>query len=261
MKFLFQKKKRNIEPKIAIIVISHRSEFLNQCIESIERQTYLNIEVLVHHTLKEPHVQMIENGKINRLVDACDSQYVVWLCEDDELEPTFCEKTINALLENNADLVYTDRATIGQQVQFFESGSFTKEAFNNSLVSPIPATILVKKYWWKFVGGFNAPVYSDWHFVRSLCEVGAIGYHLTEPLFLYRLHMENQTRNDDHVELLTKYFEHYPNYARRLDPSKLEDGVQKDRMIAVLNNVYGENKWQLPKPVLSLMEPQKQIQL
>lgn len=232
------------EPKVSIIVISHRHKLLKECIESIERQNYNNIEVLVHHTLGHPHTQMIENGKVNRLVEASVGDYIVILCEDDELEPTFVHKCVKAARKEGVDIVYTDRATIGYTVQFFESGAFTNESFDKSITSPLPGTFLIKRTAWNGVSGYTSPVYADAHITRRLCELKYTAFHLREPLFLYRLHLENRSNTDDHIVFMTQYYREYPKWAEKLSPNQAVNEWQKDAITQVLNNIYGKKeKW------------------
>ena len=248
------------QPKVSIIVISHRVELLKECLDSIERQNYMNIEVLVHHTLKDPHTQMIENGKINRLVEASVGEYVSVICEDDEYEPSFVNKTVDAIETEKVDMVYTDRITIGAFTKHMESGEFTRDAYTSSIGCPLPGTVLVSRDAWESVQGYTACVYSDAHFTWKLCKYGMKAYHLREPLFIYRVHNQNRSNFDNHTNLFKQYYKENPELMEKLNPTDPKLSLWQSKTVTeLLNHFYGDKvKW--PKYAQLLLEPQKAIQ-
>src|ERR1035437_8070493 len=207
------------QPKVSIIVISHRVELLKECLDSIERQNYMNIEVLVHHTLKDPHTQMIEVAKINKLVKASIGKYISVICEDDEYEPSFVNKTVDAIENEKVDMVYTDRITIGAFVKHMESGEFTRDAYTSSIGCPLPGTVLVSREAWDSVQGYSDTEYADAHFTWKLCKYGHSAYHLREPLFIYRVHNQNRSNFDNHTELFKRYYRDNPELMEKLNPT------------------------------------------
>ena len=233
------------EPKVSIIVISHRLELLKLALESIERQTYNNIEVLIHHTLAAPHTQMIEHTKINRLVASSIGKYISILCEDDEYDPRYVETCVKALEGEEVDMVYTDRLSIGHMTKYIPSREFTLESFQSSISNPIPGTIFFTRSAWNMVGGYTRKEYADGHFAYMLLKYGINAYHLQEPLFLYRIHMDNYSSKADTGRMIIDYYKEYPELALGLNFDEV--GMNKDKeglVINILTALYGDkSKW------------------
>ncbi|MBR4327910.1 MAG: glycosyltransferase family 2 protein [Bacteroidales bacterium] len=114
------------EPLISIIVPIYKVEkYLDKCIQSLVNQTYKNIEIILvddgspdncgrmcdEYAAKDNRIKVIhkENGGLaaarNSGQDAMTGFAMMFIDGDDYLEPDCCEKTINAMLKHDVDLV------------------------------------------------------------------------------------------------------------------------------------------------------------
>jgi glycosyltransferase involved in cell wall biosynthesis len=96
----------------------NREKYIGPCLESIQRQTYPNIQILIYDdgstdrsveiARQYSRVKIIqgkENKGVsyarNRLMEACDTQYAAWQDSDDISNIYRIEKQYNPLLKNN----------------------------------------------------------------------------------------------------------------------------------------------------------------
>lgn len=112
--------------KVTIVVPVYNTEkYLDECIRSIVNQTYENIEIiLVDDGSKDKSPQICDKWayKDNRIrvihkvnegagiarntgISNASGKYICFFDSDDYIEPYTIEKSLNALLENNADIV------------------------------------------------------------------------------------------------------------------------------------------------------------
>lgn len=112
--------------KVTIVVPVYNTEkYLDECIKSIVNQTYENIEVILiddgskdnspkicdKWAQKDSRIQVIhkmnEGAGIarNTGISNASGEYICFFDSDDYIEPYTIEKSLNALLENNADIV------------------------------------------------------------------------------------------------------------------------------------------------------------
>lgn len=110
---------------ISIIIPFYKSEkTLVRCIESIENQTYKNIEIILVNdrggdnslkiaqelAKKDSRITVYDkkhtgvSGSRNYGLARAKGEYIQFVDSDDFLEPTMCEKMLNLLIENNAEL-------------------------------------------------------------------------------------------------------------------------------------------------------------
>ena len=111
--------------KISIIIPVYNMErYLDKCVESVLRQTYANIEVLLvddgstdssgtlceHWAEKDPRIRVFhkENGGLsdarNAGIDNASGEYISFVDSDDYITPDMLEKLYRALTANAADL-------------------------------------------------------------------------------------------------------------------------------------------------------------
>ena len=110
---------------ISIIIPFYKSEkTLVRCIESIENQTYKNIEIILVNdrggdnslkiaqelAKKDSRITVYDkkhtgvSGSRNYGLARAKGKYIQFVDSDDFLEPTMCEKMLNLLIDNNAEL-------------------------------------------------------------------------------------------------------------------------------------------------------------
>lgn len=112
-------------PKISIIIpVFNVEEYLNECIDSVIRQTLDDIEIIIindgstDESIKiiEEYKDKLKNVKIidkkneglsitrNLGIDKSSGEYLMFLDSDDYLEPDTCEFMYKLVKENNADV-------------------------------------------------------------------------------------------------------------------------------------------------------------
>ena len=112
-------------PKVSIIVPAYNVEnYIKKCIDSLIKQTYKNIEIIVvndgskDNTLKVLNNYLKKDKRIciidqknegvsaarNNALAIATGEYVVFVDSDDWLEIDFCEKMLKATIDTNADI-------------------------------------------------------------------------------------------------------------------------------------------------------------
>lgn len=112
---------------VSIIIPVYNVEmYLAECIESVLKQTYQNLEILLiddgstdssgkicdEYAQKDTRIKVIhkENGGVslarNVGLDLAQGEYITFIDSDDFVEKTYVEKMYNALIKNDSDLVF-----------------------------------------------------------------------------------------------------------------------------------------------------------
>lgn len=108
-------------------------EYIEECLESVMRQTYKDIEIICINDFsmdnsmtivkdlakKDNRIKIIHNeknrglgGARNEGLDAAQGEYIIFVDTDDKINPTMAEDLLSSLLENNADMVFCDVALL-----------------------------------------------------------------------------------------------------------------------------------------------------
>lgn len=139
--------------KVSIIVpVYNREEKIEKCINSIQRQTYKNIEIIcvddgskdnsreVVKRIKENDARVIliekENGgpssARNRGLMVSTGEYIQFVDSDDSIDADMVERLVKSLEEHEAQLVICGyKFSDGQQPRIPENGVWTKTEFLN----------------------------------------------------------------------------------------------------------------------------------
>ena len=140
----------NKEAALVSVLVPNRNHarYLGECISSALHQTYTNLEVLVGDNqsddnslevaleIKDARVRVISyphnilNKTYDLLLDLARGEYVITLCADDVIAPTFIEKAVS-LMESNREIgfVHCERDYIDQfgektHLSYFFNSSF-----------------------------------------------------------------------------------------------------------------------------------------
>ncbi|MEE0887750.1 MAG: glycosyltransferase [Candidatus Saccharimonadaceae bacterium] len=112
-------------PFVSIIIpVYNTAKFLPRCLDSVIRQTYRNLEIIIvddgstdnsydiakQYTQKDPRIKLIHqknqglSGARNTGITKSTGTYLTFIDSDDEIKPTFTEKLLTALQKNNAGI-------------------------------------------------------------------------------------------------------------------------------------------------------------
>lgn len=145
-------------------------------------------------------------------------KYITVLDADDMMEPTRLEKMVKLLEANPHSVVYDDLFWVQQREQgwlktmvYELSGyEFEKMLTRNAMHKGI----LYPKQAWVEAGGYPETMKEgreDWAFNVALGVKGYCGVHLKEPLYLYRRHDKNRTRENTTPEWREYHMEQLHN--------------------------------------------------
>jgi len=155
-------------------------KYLQECIESVENQTFKNIEVIiVDYKTDLPSAR-------NEGIKKAKGNYILPLDVDDKIEPTFIEKCLQA----NCDIVSTSQREFGDsQIVNLIHQNPTYEDFLTG--NRICGCSLFKRKIWEDIRGYDENMkegYEDWDFWLRALKKGYKVKTIQEPLYLYRKH-------------------------------------------------------------------------
>lgn len=210
-------------PLISIIIPYYNcKEYIAETLQSIEMQTYMNIETIVVNDgsdrqntayiesliqrkkaeQKNIHYAYQTNKGVSSARNtggrlAC-GDYILFLDADDKLHPEFIQKTLSAFIHTpNCVLAYT-------KAEFFDAKAgewkLPPYAGIKSLLmgNKIPVTALHRMSDFIRLHGFDETLqnHEDWdYWIRLLKDGGAVAY-LTDILFFYRKRQNNSSLSD-----------------------------------------------------------------
>lgn len=188
-------------------------QYIHEAIDSIKKQTYTNIEIIVIDdgsddedtcrildklsdeicVLKSEHLRPA--GARNLGISKATGKYILPVDADDRIDSTYVEKCVNILEENdNIGAVYCYADLFGEK-----SGPWylPKYSFRTMLIDNIVfVTAMFRKEDWEKVGGFDTDMDSgmeDYAFWISILALGKEIYQIPETLFHYRIKKKSRT--------------------------------------------------------------------
>ena len=208
---------------ISVIVPVYNVEpYLRQCLDSIVNQTYPNIEILIvddgspdhcgeicdEYAKKDSRIIVIhqENAGLsaarNAALDIARGEYIMFVDSDDWVEPTFCEKALEMVIEHQVELVCFGFKKIFQkehkEIRTNNPRLLDRaEAINHIILYDEPS--LYNIVWNKI---YHKKLFQTLRFpIGMVCEDNAITYKLIhQSLFIYisdlLLYNYNRIRND-----------------------------------------------------------------
>lgn len=200
--------------KVSIIMPCYNDgQYIHEAIDSIKKQTYTNIEIIVIDdgsddedtcrildklsdeicVLKSEHLRPA--GARNLGISKATGKYILPVDADDRIDSTYVEKCVNILEENdNIGAVYCYADLFGEK-----SGPWylPKYSFRTMLIDNIVfVTAMFRKEDWEKVGGFDTDMDSgmeDYAFWISILALGKEIYQIPETLFHYRIKKKSRT--------------------------------------------------------------------
>lgn len=205
--------KNNTLPEVTVVIPCYNhAHYLEECILSIQAQTYSKWKVLVvddaapdseemHQVVSnigDRRVRIIKHdknlglaGSRNTGIRESDTPLFTCVDADDKLEPNYLERLVNVIGPNEAlDCVFTDVRCFGirYEIVTFHVPSPGEIYRFQSVPGPGP---MMRKAFWQRVGGYDeAEVLrhgrEDWEFWIRAFTAGCRAVHIGEPLYLYR---------------------------------------------------------------------------
>ena len=191
--------------------------FLQDCLDSLASQTFLNFDIIVVNDTGErwlddtgkvinpylqgfPYVRILDGEEQtgvaaarNRGIAASTTDLFILLDADDYTQSLFVELMVKAQRAFGG-WVYSD--WYDQDGQRKESEEWNASRFINKMLGP--STGIYPKAAWKFVGGFDeeAAGWEDYVFQLALFSAGVCGSRIPEPVFTYRYHTGSRREVD-----------------------------------------------------------------
>lgn len=197
-------------PLVSVIIPSNRPWMLCEAMGSVFNQTFTDYQMLVGYaTAWWP-------SKINELAKSAVGKYIVTLCDDDLLMPTFLEKTVEQA-EAGHDLVYTNWGRMkGTEIREWPSEPWTLASFQSGGSNPLcGATWLVNREKWlsPAVGGMDPNLlFWDWGSAYACYRAGFTAAKVPEVLAIYREHDQHDPVDDR--EAMRQLHAKYPELKR-----------------------------------------------
>lgn len=197
-----------------IIPCFNDGKYIEEAIESVERQTYLNIEIIICDDGSTDRDTLLllsklkKNGLIvihlnnsgpatarNKGIEVASGKYILPLDADDKIDKTYIEKAVK-IIESDTDIgvVYCQAELFGKKKGkwLLPNYSFDKMIIDNIVF----VTALFRKDDWVKVGGYCEDFehgVEDYDFWLSILELGKKIVQIPEILFFYRIKRISRT--------------------------------------------------------------------
>ena len=169
---------------IIIPVWGSYKQYLDDCLESVYKQTYTDYEIIVIDD--ETDLPTARNKGIKR----AKGDWIVILDVDNQMTPDYLEKTVY-----KGDIVATHLQYFGDnEGQFIPISRPSIELFQYG--NQIDANAGFKKRVWERVGGYDEEMKEGWEDYDFWYRCLKAGYEIdviSEPLILYRKHTESMS--------------------------------------------------------------------
>lgn len=214
-------------PLVSVIVPYFNCEkYIAETIESVEKQTYTNVEIIVVNdgssaeskdyldSLLRDKVNIQCLTQINKGVSsarnvgakAAKGEFLLFLDADDKIAPRYLQEAIVKILSQpNCKLVYSKAEYFGKQTGSWDLPQYT--TFANLLRNNmIYCTALHRKSDFTKLDGFdeNLSAYEDWDYWIRLLQDGGQVIHIDEVLFSYRKRNDGTSLTDNLKKTLEK---------------------------------------------------------
>jgi len=213
-------------PLVSIIIPTYnRSHIIGKTVESVLKQTYRNIEIIivddasadntesVIRNIRDNRIKFIKHDKNlgasaarNRGISESNGEFVSFLDSDDTINPEKIQKQVNAILNADEDVaaVYCGLNLIDFKTKEIIGQSIHKKNFYNNfkngkfILTPTTGTILARKDAIVDIGGFDErlPAHQDTELAIRFCQ--KYNYLLLEEFLV------NAVKNHDQISSVSK---------------------------------------------------------
>jgi glycosyltransferase involved in cell wall biosynthesis len=233
-----------------IIPCYNDGQTIERCIQSIKRQTYSNIEIVViddgsnsstKNALKgledqiDVHIEQSNKGQAsarNLGIKKSSGELILTLDADDTFQETFVEKAVAVILEDKTIQMVTCHARVitKHSSRIFKpcGGTLDDFLFQNAALG----NLLFRKSTWAHVNGYDEKMtlgWEDWEFNIRLLKSGGQCKVIPEVLFNYhRLGESTTTIANCNRNKLTRYiFVKHRHLYENIFPSTLDFFLKK----------------------------------
>lgn len=217
-----------INSKVSIVIACYNdAHYIEKCVYSALNQTYTNTEVIVVDDGSNAETKAVLKKlkpKITKLITQenqgqsiarnngiriATGDYILNLDSDDFFEPTFCEKAVKKLQEDDAIKIVTcqaNRFNVRGTIDVFVpmGGGLNNFLFSNSALG----SSMFKRKDWALCGGYEEKLpilgFEDWEFYIQILKSGGYAYVINEVLFNYQSRVGSATYRIRH-DRLKKY--------------------------------------------------------
>lgn len=238
---------------VDILLATYNGEKYLRCqLDSILKQTYTNIRILINddcsqdgtvdilkeYEKKDNRIQVQYNknnlGSIKNfenLLTRVESKYFMLSDQDDYWMPDKVEKSLNKIIDENADLVFTDLEAVDEELKTIAPSVVRFMGFKKNIdkhndyklvflrncvtgCTIISKKELIRKY---IPIPEKQPMVHDWWMALMIAQNGKIAF-LDEPTIKYRQHAKNQLG----IYGMKTYIESFDEYREKYINLKLE---------------------------------------
>ncbi len=153
------------DPRVSVVIIGHRPALAVAAIASAHAQTYPNVEVLY-----KSHPDLWPE-KFNQAWAGASGKYLVFLPDDDTLNPTFVERHVEMMEACHADMAYSDFYVTGPLLLKWHLPPFTRAILRTTCVPYM--TFMVRADFWRKIGGWRYIPHCDWDAGIRMLEANA----------------------------------------------------------------------------------------
>ena len=210
--------KQGTEPLITVVVPVYKvEEYLRECIDSILRQSYINLEIILvddgspdrcgqicdEYQVQDERIKVIHqqnkglSGARNSAIDIAQGEYYVFIDSDDWISVNMIEELYKQMILNQADMAVTALES------FYEDGSVARNAHGdkifvyskvqaldcflfNDYLTPCVCGKLYKAATWKEIRCPEGKLFEDQYTTYKLIERCEKIVYITAPLYHYR---------------------------------------------------------------------------
>lgn len=238
---------------VSVIIPTHnRADLIGRAIESVLKQTYKMIEIIVvsdgstdntknvvsEYAEKDHRIQFIEyfpggNGNIarNRGIEASKGEYIAFLDDDDEWMPNKLTKQLEIFSNNgNVGLVYTGVHIIytEENIEYAHTGgpngNLSKSILFGNVIGTT-STVLIKRHILELSGNFDTELkavqdFDLWIRICQLCDIGIVREELIN-YYNYSASNQISSNTDKYIDSYKYIFNKYEELYQKLSKEEL----------------------------------------
>ena len=203
-----------------ILPTFNRSEILKKTIQSVQKQTFENYELIIindasndntkemaeDYQKKDQRIKIINNianrgCAESRAIGLKNSinELIVFIDDDDTWDNNKLMKQYNAIKHNNSDMVISDYYILNKEKNIYKKMNLISQNFKKEILKrpgPFFQCVMLKKELIELIPNpFDTESIpsEDWNFFIELSKLNPIITYIDSPLFTWKIHNENQS--------------------------------------------------------------------